>query len=47
MRNQQTIENQIGIRIVDSGIGNPNRVRDKNIEDQKYDLTIVRYVTSG
>jgi len=29
VNNQKNIENQLGIRIIDSGIGNPKLVRDK------------------
>lgn len=32
MNNQETIENQLGIYVIDSGIGNPDQVRDINIE---------------
>jgi hypothetical protein len=31
VNNQKTIENQLGIHITDSGIGNPRRVRDRDI----------------
>jgi len=49
VNNQKNIENQLGIRIIDSGIGNPKLVRDKYRKQghKKYYLTIVQYVTSG
>jgi hypothetical protein len=31
VNNQKNIENQLGIRVIDSGIGNPRRVRDRKI----------------
>jgi len=48
VNNQKIIENQLGIRIIESGIGNPKRVRDKsrNGGHKKYYLTIVQYVSS-
>jgi len=49
VNNEKLIENQLGIRIIDSGIGNPKLVRDKYRKrgHKKYYLTIVQYVTSG
>jgi hypothetical protein len=34
VNNQKNIENQLGIRVTDSGIGNPRRVRDRKINKQ-------------
>jgi len=31
VNNQKSIENQLGIHVTDSGIGNPRRVRDRKI----------------
>ncbi len=48
VNNQKILENQLGIHIIDSGIGNPNRVRDKYRDGRhkKYYLTIVQYAAS-
>ena len=45
---QKIIENQLGMHIIDSGIGNPHRVRNtyKDGKHKKYYLTIVQFVTS-
>lgn len=49
VNNQNIIENQLGFRIIDAGIGNPNRVRNKYRKRgyKKYYLTIVQYIPSG
>jgi len=34
VNNQKNIENQLGIHVTDSGIGNPRRVRDMEINKE-------------
>jgi hypothetical protein len=32
VNNQKNIESQLGIHVIDSGIGNPRRVRNENMQ---------------